>query len=86
MWIQYKYNIVTLEKSEQKRGIKKMDKKDKREWSMWHIRVPERLDSRLDDYIKEDSFASKAEFVREAVRDRLEVEREKLKGEVLNDK
>lgn len=55
-----------------------MGEEDKREWSMWHIRVPKRLNSRLEDYIDQDSFASKAEFVREAVRDRLETERKKL--------
>lgn len=55
-----------------------MSEEDKRKWAMWHIRVPDHLDSILEEYIERDSFASKAEFVREAVRDRLELEKEKL--------
>ena len=55
-----------------------MGEENKRKWAMWHIRVPDHLDSKLEEYIKQDSFASKAEFVREAVRDRLELEKEKL--------
>jgi len=55
-----------------------MSEEDKRKWAMWHIRVPDHLDSILEEYIEQDSFASKAEFVREAVRDRLELEKEKL--------
>ena len=51
---------------------------EKRKWAMWHIRVPDHLDSILEKYIEQDSFASKAEFVRGAVRDRLEREKEKL--------
>ncbi len=54
------------------------EEEEKRKWAMWHIRVPNRLDSILEEYIKQDSFVSKAEFVREAVRDRLELEKEKL--------
>lgn len=57
-----------------------MGKEAEREWSMWHIRVPKNLDTQLEKYIKQDSFATKAEFVREAVRDRLETERNKMDG------
>lgn len=55
-----------------------MSEEDKRKWAMWHIRVPDHLDSILEKYIEQDSFASKAEFVRVAVRDRLELEKEKM--------
>lgn len=58
-----------------------MSEENEREWTTWHIRVPGRLDTKLDDYIKQDSFATKAEFVREAVRDRLEIEKQKLERE-----
>ena len=54
------------------------EEEEKRKWAMWHIRVPDHLDGQLEKYIQQDSFASKAEFVREAVRDRLELEKEKL--------
>ena len=57
-----------------------MSEEEKRKWSMWHIRVPEHLDTQLEKYIERDSFATKAEFVREAVRDRLELEREKYRA------
>ena len=43
-----------------------------RKWVQWNIRVPEELYRRLEDFLTESSFLSKAEFVREAVRDRLE--------------
>jgi len=46
-----------------------------RKWAMWHIRVPGHLDNQLEEYIEGDSFATKAEFVRQAVRDKLRTER-----------
>jgi len=55
-----------------------MSEEEKRKWAMWHIRFPDHLDTLLEKYIEMDSFASKAEFVREAVRDRLESEKRKL--------
>jgi Arc/MetJ-type ribon-helix-helix transcriptional regulator len=33
----------------------------------------------LEDYIKKDAFSTKSEFVRTAVRDRLQEERKKMK-------
>ena len=62
-----------------------MSEEDNRKWSMWHIRVPKHLDTKLEKYIEQDSFATKAEFVRGAVRDRLETEKEKL-GETIGSK
>ncbi len=47
----------------------------------WNIPVPEHLDKLLEDYIEADSFASKSEFVRAAVRDRLEKENQKLEAQ-----
>ena len=60
-----------------KRKGERETEEDKRKWAMWHIRVPEHLDTQLEQYIEKDSFATKAEFVREAVRDRLEEEKKK---------
>jgi len=37
------------------------------------------LDKQLTEYIEKDAFSTKSEFVRTAVRDRLEEERKKLK-------
>lgn len=42
-----------------------------RKWVLWHIRVPKELYQRLEDFLPRSDFISKAEFVREAVRDRL---------------
>jgi len=42
------------------------------------LRVPENLDKQLEDYIEIDSFATKAEFIREAVRARLILEKGRL--------
>ena len=43
-----------------------------RKWVHWNIRVPEELYHQLENFLAESSFPSKAEFIREAVRDRLE--------------
>lgn len=45
---------------------------------IWHLEVPPHLDKRLEDYIQEDAFKTKSEFIRTAVRDRLEEEQKKL--------
>lgn len=49
---------------------------DKR--TVWHLEVPPHLNKQLEDYIAEDAFKTKSEFIRAAVRDRLEEERKKL--------
>lgn len=46
----------------------------------WNIPVPEHLDQQLEEYIAKDAFKTKSEFIRTAVRDRLEAERKKLEG------
>lgn len=45
---------------------------------MWTIEVPPHLNKRLEEYIAKDAFKTKSEFIRAAVRDRLEKENEKL--------
>lgn len=40
----------------------------------WNIPVPEHLDQQLEEYIAKDAFKTKSEFIRTAVRDRLEAE------------
>jgi len=45
---------------------------------LWSIEVTERLNKQLENYIEMDSFKTKSEFIRTAVRDRLEEERAKL--------
>lgn len=47
----------------------------------WNIPVPPHLNQQLEDYIKKDAFKTKSEFIRTAVRDRLEKERAKLVAE-----
>ena len=46
----------------------------------WNVPVPENLDKQLAEYIDEDTFKTKSEFIRTAVRDRLEKERQKLEA------
>ena len=46
----------------------------------WNIPVTEHLNQELEDYIAKDSFKTKSEFIREAVRTRLEEENKKLEG------
>lgn len=45
---------------------------------LWSIEVTEPLNKQLEDYIEMDSFKTKSEFIRTAVRDRLEKECAKL--------
>ena len=45
---------------------------------IWHLEVPPRLNDQLENFIKNDSFSTKSEFIRTTVRDRLEKERKKL--------
>jgi len=45
---------------------------------VWHLEVPQHLDELLEHYISIDAFKTKSEFIREAVRDRLEREFSKL--------
>ena len=45
---------------------------------VWYLEVTPQLNKRLEDYIKTDSFTTKSEFIRCAVRDRLEYEEKKL--------
>ena len=44
----------------------------------WSVPVPKHLDQQLEEYIQKDTFKTKSEFIRTAVRDRLERERAKL--------
>lgn len=37
----------------------------------WSVKVPPRLNDQLDRYIILDAFATKSEFIRQAVRDKL---------------
>jgi Arc/MetJ-type ribon-helix-helix transcriptional regulator len=39
---------------------------------MWQVRVRKNLDTILDDYIKKDTHSTKSEFIRQAVREKLE--------------
>ena len=56
-----------------------IEEKRKKEWATWNLKVPRYLDNNLEEYIEIDSFATKAEFIREAVRRTLEEEHEKLR-------
>lgn len=44
---------------------------NKRDWVAWNIRVTPQLDDMVLDHITDSEFATKAEFIREAVRDKL---------------
>jgi len=46
---------------------------------MWSVEVPRHLNDELDKYIELDSFKTKSEFIRAAVRDRLSSELRKFK-------
>ena len=46
--------------------------------TIWHLEVPPHLDQLLEDYIEKDAFKTKSEFIRTAVRDRLEKEKAKI--------
>lgn len=41
---------------------------------LWSIEVTEHLNKHLENYIEKDSFKTKSEFIRTAVRDRLREE------------
>jgi len=41
---------------------------------VWHVVVTEHLDRMLKEYLKLDSFKTKSEFIRNAVREKLEDE------------
>jgi Arc/MetJ-type ribon-helix-helix transcriptional regulator len=45
----------------------------------WYLEVTEHLDKLLEEYIKRDAYKTKAEFIREAVREKLEREFAKLR-------
>jgi len=44
----------------------------------WEVLVPKHLNEQLVDYIEKDAYKTKSEFIRTAVRDRLEKENQKL--------
>ena len=48
--------------------------------TIWHLLVPPHLNEQLEDYIQKDAFKTKSEFIRTAVRDRLEKECKKLES------
>ena len=50
----------------------------KKRGKIWHLQVSDHLNEKLEEYIELDSFSTKSEFIREAVRERLEIENEKL--------
>ena len=45
---------------------------------IWHLEVTPHLNDQLEEYIAQDAFKTKSEFIRTAVRDRLEEERKKI--------
>ena len=49
--------------------------------TIWHLEVPPHLNEQLEDYITKDTYKTKSEFIRTAVRDRLEEEKKKLESE-----
>ena len=55
-----------------------MGEEDKKKRAkIWHLQVSDHLNEQLEDYIELDSFSTKSEFIREAVRERLEEEMKK---------
>jgi Arc/MetJ-type ribon-helix-helix transcriptional regulator len=48
--------------------------------TIWHLEVSSHLNEQLEKYIEKDAFNTKSEFIRTAVRDRLEEERKKLEA------
>ena len=44
----------------------------------WNVPVPDHLDKMLAEYIVKDAYKTKSEFIRTAVRDRLEKEQKKM--------
>ena len=53
----------------------------KRNRTVWHLEVPPHLNEQLEDYIEKDTYKTKSEFIRTAVRDRLEKENQKLEAQ-----
>jgi len=49
--------------------------------TIWHLEVPPHLNQQLEDYIAKDAYATKSEFIRTAVRDRLKEEKKTLESE-----
>ena len=49
---------------------------------IWHLEVPLHLNEQLEDYVSKDSFKTKSEFIRAAVRDRLGKEQEKIRRKI----
>lgn len=47
---------------------------------IWHLEVPDHLDQQLEKYIELDAYKTKSEFIRTAVRDRLEEENKKMEA------
>jgi len=47
---------------------------------LWCVEVTGHLNEKLEQYIEKDAFKTKSEFIRTAVRDRLEQEMQKLEG------
>jgi len=41
---------------------------------VWHLEVSEHLDKLVEEYIRKDAFKTKSEFIRDAVREKLERE------------
>lgn len=52
---------------------------------VWHLEVPQHLNELLESYIERDAYKTKSEFIRVAVRDRLEREFEKLRRKEENE-
>ena len=50
----------------------------KRNRIIWHLEVTPSLYEQLENYIAKDSFSTKSEFIRAAVRDRLKEEKGNL--------
>lgn len=48
-----------------------------RKRTIWHLEVPSQLNKQLEDYIKNNSFATKSECIRTVVREHLKKELEK---------
>ncbi len=48
---------------------------------MWTVEVPPHLNSQLEEYIAKDTYNTKSEFIRTAVRDRLREENARLEKE-----
>ena len=51
-----------------------MSKKEKRERIVWYLEVTGHLNRVLEDAIEKNAFKTKAEFIRQAVREKLEKE------------